>query len=277
MSALLVAVWLSAAPPGALARQQALEAAQALPLGPRVEAVSAQFLGTPYAASPLGEGSGFDPDPLFRWDRVDCLTFVEQTLALALTPVGQPVEPVLNRLRYQGDQPDYAQRNHVMEAQWLPRNLEKGYLRALTRELGGPAVRHVEKVLTAQTWAQPAGKALALPVEAQPQGTFGLDLIPAANAAQALARAPAGAVVVVVRADRPRQVTRVSHVGLLIFKRGQPWLRHASRTFQRVADEALSTFLKRNLDYGSWTIEGLAVFEAQAPAAAPVQASTAQP
>jgi hypothetical protein len=120
-------------------------------------------------------------------------------------------------------------------------------------------------VLTASTWAQPAGQSLALPPAAQPVGTFGLDIIPVAGAAAALAKAPAGAVVVVVRADRPRQVTRISHVGLLVFKQGKPWLRHASRTFKKVADEELSSFLKRNLDFASWTIEGLAVFEVQAP------------
>jgi hypothetical protein len=184
------------------------------------------------------------------------------------------VESVLNRVRYQGEVPSYAERNHVMEAQWLPHNLQKGYLRELTLELGGKAVRRVEKVLTADTWAQSAGQALALPPASQPLGTFGLDIIPVARAAAALAQAPAGAVVVVVRADRPRQVTRISHVGLLVFKQGKPWLRHASRTFKKVADEELQSFLKRNLDFASWTIEGLAVFEVQAPggAAPPVAA-----
>ena len=53
------------------------------PLPERVVGVSARFLGVPYVVSPLGEGHGQDPDPLFRADAVDCLTFVEQSLALA--------------------------------------------------------------------------------------------------------------------------------------------------------------------------------------------------
>ena len=51
----------------------------------RLIAVSSMFLDTPYLNSPLGEGAGHppDPDPLIRFDGVDCTTFVEQTMALA--------------------------------------------------------------------------------------------------------------------------------------------------------------------------------------------------
>ncbi len=42
-------------------------------------------------------------------------------------------------------------------------------------------------------------------------------------------------------------------------------LRHASRTFKKVTDEALAHYLTRNLDFGEWTIDGLAVFEPTLP------------
>src|SRR5690349_3041900 len=54
------------------------------PLPERLLSTSEKFLNTPYVLSPLGEGGGVDPDPTFRLDAVDCLTFVEETLALSL-------------------------------------------------------------------------------------------------------------------------------------------------------------------------------------------------
>src|SRR5690242_633503 len=67
------------------ARGQALTAAFAQPLTKRLLSNSERFLGVPYLASPLGEGEGFDADPTLRFDAVDCLTFVEETIALSLS------------------------------------------------------------------------------------------------------------------------------------------------------------------------------------------------
>jgi hypothetical protein len=119
----------------------------------------------------------------------------------------------------------------------------------------------VKKVLTDKTWKEKGAITLALPEDKQPRGAFELDIIPAAAAAKALEKAPAGLIVVVVRADRPSLVTRVSHVGVLVQGKKGPMLRHASRSFKRVVDEPLAKYLGRNLDFGQWTIEGLAVFE----------------
>jgi hypothetical protein len=66
---------------------------------------------------------------------------------------------------------------------------------------------------------------------------------------------------VVVRADRPWLVTRISHVALLVQTPKGPMLRHASRSFKKVVDEPVARYLGRNLDFGLWTIEGLALYE----------------
>ena len=105
-------------------------------LSTRLEQMSARFLGTPYVHSPLGEGEGVDPDPLIRFDAVDCLTFVEETIALSLAPTPSEVEPLLDRVRY-GEHRAYEDRNHLMEAEWLPHNLQKGFVGDVTRKYGG--------------------------------------------------------------------------------------------------------------------------------------------
>lgn len=230
-----------------------------------LEAVSAKFLGTPYVVSPLGEGKGKDPDPLFRKDAVDCLTFVEEAIALSLAPTEAEVVPLLTRIRYEGDEADFEQRNHVMEAQWLPSNLKKGFLKDITRELGGEQTVRAKKRLDDTAWKSKTGAGLGLAPTSQKHGDYEWDMIPATLALEKLARAPSGTVVVVVRADRPNMVTRISHIGFLVHKPSGPFLRHASRSFGKVVDEPLANYLGRNLGYARWTVEGLSLFSVQSP------------
>jgi hypothetical protein len=40
-------------------------------------------------------------------------------------------------------------------------------------------------------------------------------------------------------------------------------LRHASRSAKKVVDEPIENYIRRNLAYASWTIEGIAVYGLQ--------------
>lgn len=227
----------------------------------RLEAASARFLGTPYLVSPLGEGAGQDPDPLLRLDAVDCLTMVEQSLALGAAEDDASLVAELNRIRYTGE-PSYANRNHVMEAQWLPHLVRAGRLREVTREYGGATTRRVTKVITSATWRGRVGRALALAPSAQATGRYELDLVPRAHVLEAVRGAPSGLVVAVVRADRASVVTRISHVGVLVQTSSGTVLRHASSLKGRVVDEPLSEYLRRNGE-ARWELVGVALYEPQ--------------
>lgn len=229
----------------------------------RLAAATARFLGTPYAVSPLGEGEGPDPDPRVRLDAVDCLTMVEQALALSTAEDDGSLVDTLDRIRYSGS-PSYGHRNHVMEAQWLPHLVQLGWLRDVTRAYGGPATKKVKKAVSPATWQGKLGRSLALEPSARALGEFELDIIPAHLAASALARAPEGLVLVVVRSDLPSMITRVSHVAVLIHGPSGPTIRHASSTQHLVVDEPLAGFLERNRQ-ASWPLTGLAVYEPQEP------------
>ena len=265
----LLGLLLAAAPwssMGEVQRADAMAHLKTLPtLRERVLEASAGFVGAPYVLSPLGEGSGHDPDPLIRFDAVDCVTMIEESIALSTAEPGNLVE-ALSALRYDGP-PAWENRLHIMEAQWLPVNEQRGLLRDVTAQYGGDKTRKVKKVITAATWKEKGAVGLALPEAKQARGTFELDVIPSAFAAEALAKAPAGLLVVVVRADRPSLVTRVSHVGVLVQGPKGPLLRHASRSFKKVVEEPVSRYLTRNLDFAQWTIEGLALFEPTLPPA----------
>jgi hypothetical protein len=248
-------------------RDALLQANRGAPLAERVLALSARFLGTPYVHSPLGEGEGPDPDPLFRDDAVDCLTFVEQSLALALAERPGDVGPLLARLRYDGEV-RYADRNHLMEAQWLPANVRRGFLRDVTRQVGGAATVRTEKVLTRASWASGSSRALALPPERQLRGRFPLEVLPLEALQGRLDVLPVGSILLVVREERAFKATRVTHLGFVVRKEGRTFLRHASRDpFQRVVDEDLARFLGRNSRYARWPVVGVSVFAPERPAA----------
>jgi len=267
VTSLVLALVLAGAPFSSMddaARAEAAARARALPPDQRMVALSEHFLGTPYAASPLGEGQGKDADPRIRFDAVDCQTMVEEVMALALAEDGASVLSTLDGIRYHGA-PSFDDRNHLTEAQWLPANIAAGRLKDVTRRYGGADTVRQVKVLTKRTWAEKEGRRLGVSTRAQVTGKFPLELIPAELAAKKLKAAPAGLVVVVARLDHPWLVTRVTHMALLIQTKDGPALRHASRSHKRVVDEPLDRYVKRNRDYGLWTVTGFALFEVTEP------------
>jgi hypothetical protein len=240
-----------------------------LPLRDRLLRVSERFLGTPYIHSPLGEGSGVDPDPTFRLDAVDCLTFVEQAMAMSMATSETDVTRVLEGLRY-ASSPTYEDRNHLMEAQWLPNNQRKGFVVDVTRRYGGEDTVRVQKTLTPVTWTSRSSLALGLPKERQPRGTYSLNMIPLDRVMTHARKVPSGTILVVLRDDLPLKATRVTHLGFVVQKGRRTWLRHARRGVDgngRVVDEDLETFLARNAKYDKWKVSGVSLYEPRHPEA----------
>src|SRR5450432_794750 len=149
-----------------------------------------KLMGTKYVVSPLGEGEGKDKDPRFRLDAVDCLTFVETTMAQSLSSDDTHVLPTLDAIRYGEGTVAYGERNHVMEAQWLPNNIKKGFLRDVTKQYGGDATVRVTKVLDDRAWNGKEAKGLDLDAAHQARGKFSLDIVPVKAALEKLNAAP---------------------------------------------------------------------------------------
>ncbi|HIA47767.1 MAG TPA: DUF1460 domain-containing protein [Candidatus Hydrogenedentes bacterium] len=101
----------------------------------RVRKVTQDSLGTEYNDGPLGEGVGgkYDPDPIIDLTRVDCVTFVEQTVALSMTPNYDEMVEFLQTIRYKDGKIDYEHRNHFMITDWLPNN---PYCQDVSSQLG---------------------------------------------------------------------------------------------------------------------------------------------
>src|SRR5256884_6206912 len=173
---LALALVIATAPVLQLSDQQvdrAIAEAHLVPaIGERVERLSALFVGVPYGDYPLGEGSGVEPQPRWRVDKVDCQTFVETVLAMANAKSLDRARAVLDDIRYAGDPPkvSFSTRNHFTEAQWLPSNFTKGYLRGETRTVE-PRAASTALTLRRAQWEKVPGLRRLSPAKV-PQGEF---------------------------------------------------------------------------------------------------------
>jgi hypothetical protein len=231
------------------------------PIGERMAAISAPLLGTPYLNDAAGEGFGKDPDPPARYDAFDCLTFVEEVLALALAgdPTGAPA--IRRQLRYAGGAPvDYDNRNHFMLQEWVPRNIENGYLEDITAQLGETHL--VEKAVTPKTWAWwKKRKLFQLPDERLPTGTFRLQVMRLGAAAEIVDQIPDGALILTVRESREYVPIVVTHLGFKVPAGDVPLMRHATRmgSEPRVRNDKLDWYLEHVRWYQRWPVDGITV------------------
>lgn len=118
----------------------AMKEKAALPTGDLMVETARFFLGTPYVAGTLEE----EPERLVVNLRgLDCMTLVENTLALAWSVKHRPeydgFAAALQEMRYRdagNGTLDYTDRLHYT-TDWLYENEKRGYLKDVTKEIGG--------------------------------------------------------------------------------------------------------------------------------------------
>lgn len=218
-------------------------------LAGRFVQASALFLGTPYADGPLGEGEagGPDPDPRVCFDRADCVTFLEQSLALALcrdggrsVPMQDPYLAVLDRIRYREGRVNYADRNHYTSIDWIPANA--WLVQDVTESVAPGGTVLVERTIDRAAFLQGHGVAPRpglddpRPVSAR--------IIPREGAAAAAANLRSGDLV--FWAGKKDGILIV-HTGLAVrAEAGGPLLfRHASSKAGKVTEEPLADYAAR--------------------------------
>lgn len=241
-------------------RVAAVDAMARLPAGwPRIREATLAFLGTPYGDSPLGEGAGgdVDRDPRVRYDAVDCVTFVETALAVGNAPSLADAERLLDEIRYKdGKEKSFATRLHIFEAQWIPAQIRRGYVVDITRSFAGIRAKTAAIAFTPEKWAARRGLA-DLAWENAPHGTFELPYVPLALALSRAQELPDGAILNVVREERPDLPTIVSHTGFIVVKDGLRFVRHAAQGPRAVTDEPIESFLSRHAAMKTWKVRGL--------------------
>ena len=262
MLAALAVALLAAAPIASLSDQDLdarIRAAHATPdFGARIDALSKLFVGTPYGEFPLGEGKGVEPQARWRTDKVDCQTLVETVMAMANAKGLAEAKSILDDIRYSKAPISFETRNHFTEAQWLPANLEKGYLRDEAVAIDGNAPTE-SLVLHKAQWAKVPGLKRLEPADI-PEGKFGIRYLPIAEAKKKAASVEPGTILMVVREHDANRVVRVSHMGFVVKGPRGLLVRHASTgDVHAVVDEDYFLFLDKQAEYRKWKVVGVAL------------------
>jgi hypothetical protein len=226
-------------------RIPAAEAAPAAAADPGVGSLAERFLeatrrslGTPYVNGPLGEGEGIDPDPRVDFGKADCVTYLEQALALALAApdTGAAFLGALDAIRYRDGRVGFVERNHYMVSDWIPANA--WLLEDVTVEVGRGATVPVKRTIDRAAFLREHG--------AEPRP--GLDdpreieirVVPAAALGNVASRIRSGDLVFWVG---KREGIFVVHTGLAVRGEGGALtFRHASSKAGRALDEPLSAY-----------------------------------
>ena len=229
-------------------------------LSTRIETISESLLGAGYKIDPLGEGRPPDLDPMTRYDLFDCLTYVEEVLALSLSADPRHAGEIRHALRYGTNPADYHTRHHFMELQWLPSAIANGWLVDTTASYGTVAYR--EKWVTPETWeGWRKTKLFKLGKSEFPTGKMSLSVLPLEDAIERADRFRSGSIILIVRQDQEQSPIWVSHIGLIIQGK-HPTLRHATRMGGgAVRDHNLVWYLNNTRSYTAWPIAGVAILE----------------
>ena len=229
------------------------------PLGTRVEAHSTPWLGLPYTEGPLGEAGGPDPDPVVRYDTFDCLTFVEEVLALSLATDPVNVQTVRMGLRYRGGGPTtFENRRHFMLAEWIPGTIEEGWMEDLTPSL--PGAQQISRTVRDETWRTWSRRDLFPLEDARlPVGAQSFWYLPLDAAAAAVDRIPPGSVIFTLRKPLEHIPNAVTHVGITIPGEATT-MRHATKMGEStVRDDSLAWYIEHLSSYTNWPVAGLVI------------------
>ena len=216
----------------------------------RVRAISHRFLGTRYQLDPLGEGAQarIDRDPIVRFDRVDCLTFVEQVLALAQRAGLDAAITLLQRYRYTDGEIRWRKRRHLMELQWLPQLTRAGALVDVTAAVGGEATRIARRTVTRRHYPGGYARFKRRMGAAVPTGDIALAYVPPTALRTRLSALPAVTLLALVRKTGRLAPLFIKHVGLVLKDGpgGALVFRHAIHIQGRVVDEPMEKYLARH-------------------------------
>lgn len=258
----------------------------------KLECISRRFLGLPYKSDPLGEGPGadIDPDPLFRFDALDCMTFVEEVMGLAFSDDADDFAAVLQAIRYHRATATYAMRNHFVELDWIAENSAHGLVSDITKSIGGPLAQQIALPINRVAWVMgkkdmPQEDKFSLVSALMLHGMFSteiakVDYIPISaffadggNAGQPncdlIAKLPEVSIILMIRKEEYAKKVGVvvSHMALLIAPKsddgtcGPPIIRHAGIEGGVFHDELLLPYLQSQAK----TRAGVAILEVLTP------------
>ncbi|GAA4837163.1 N-acetylmuramoyl-L-alanine amidase-like domain-containing protein [Algivirga pacifica] len=214
--------------------------------------VGKSFVGVPYVASTLEVGDKEQLVVNFR--ELDCTTFLENVVVFSLIleerkTTFEEFTEQLQKVRYRGGELNgYVSRLHYF-SEWIADNQKKGYLRNITKELGGVPL---EKEINFMGTHRQSYKHLKtneenyqhiLKVEEQLK-ELSLYYIPQEDIETIEGKMQAGDLIAITTSIKGLDV---SHVGVAYEQQGRIHLMHASTTGQVViSEEPLADYIKKH-------------------------------
>ncbi|MFP4522276.1 MAG: N-acetylmuramoyl-L-alanine amidase-like domain-containing protein [Fibrobacterota bacterium] len=196
------------------------------------------MLNTVYFNGPLGEGADglYDKDPMYDFSRVDCVTFLEQALAAALSTNWNEFIINLKKIRYKNGNVSFRNRNHFFCSDWIKNNIK--IIEDITENIGGEAVVTETRDLFVKNFYSKYGidttdrkyTETYIPLNALKKKKLREKLKP-------------GFLISIIG---DKDILFSIHTGLIAStKEGEPVFRHASNKEKKVTDIILKTYLRK--------------------------------
>jgi len=185
---------------------------------------SGRFLGTPYELFCQGDGpyARYDTAPLMNFKQINCMTYCEQVLALALSSHYEEMFNVLQHIRYRNGIIGMATRNHYTMADWLQEN--SWCLEDITEKVGPEYYKRLTRIISHKKFF--AQKGITDIKDVLPDRRVTISYIPLADLTKIIYRLHSGDIVALIQ-DKPGIFS--DHM-LLIYKdeKGRTFFRHAT-------------------------------------------------
>ncbi len=211
-----------------------LEKTSRLPASPeRIEAISSEFLGTPYVPHTLEAKAGEPERLVLRLEAVDCFTLLDYVEAMRTSRSFDEFCRTLRKVRYQEGVVDRGTRNHFL-SDWKTHNA--GRIQDLTEALAGPVSRHTLKHLNLRSGGAPW-------VEGLRGHDAEVSWIPSSILTPGMIQEMRTGDYLGFYAEA--EGLDVTHVGIFVRRNGSEYLRHASSRHGKVLDEPFRDYVER--------------------------------
>lgn len=246
----------------------------------RIAGFSEALLGIRYIDEALGEGLEdiYDQDPQYRFDGLDCTTYLETVMALSLSRDLDEFRATLQKIRYRNGVVAFRSRNHMPDADWMRNNIAAGFIEDITAEVAGDlGTRDATAEIDRRGWFRKLKRDRIRRSDATPEQVdrlhaslkremesvepevvtipyIAIDALVGESADSARAwkrlKAAKGAMVNIVRpnwdlVEGGGTHLNISHQGLIIAKPDGLYLRHASSSAGKTLDQPLKEYLRK--------------------------------
>lgn len=202
------------------------------------------FLDMPYEFYCMGDGpyAHYDTAPLMNFEKINCMTYCEEVLALSLSRTYEEMFNILQHIRYYGGVIGMNTRKHYTMVDWLPGN--KWCLRDVSKSIGGKYARKLTRTIKHGKFFREKGLTDVYPI--LPDRKFTIYYIPKEHLLDVVDKIHSGDIIALIQ-DKPGIFS--AHMGLIIKKEAKVVLRHAPMNRGKVLDDRFDEYVKGLQEY----------------------------